>query len=573
MLVPRSASLIVLAALFIFSTGTPVSRGRLSVEVTQRTLICPGAGCTCTASCTPTTHHNYTTLHVTVGNAPYFAMRIRGGDGDAPVVCRSLSVNCHGLPDIDSDKFTEQLDSLLSLKMMYGRLERLQIVNSPLTYLPRSLCRLTLLRDLRLPNNRLARLPENCLGNLTALIWLQAPNNRITQLQDEVFDGLRNLTVLDLSDNQISYIGLRVFTSSSMLTSLTEVGLQNNRLTTLEPWPYFVGLHANRSRRARVLLYDNRIGAFTNKMGWKPHCGMKPMYLHLNLGNNSIKHITDVQRGWNINLTTYLCLAPYWQSQPSVDVVFTDNFLTCDCVDYKIYKMVSLGRGVNNLYNTYCGTPVSLRGTRVTSVPLDQFVCEVTEGCPLGCRCVHRPDNSTLHVYCSDRNFTALPLEIPQLPNRYTKYKLDFSNNRLLRRLEHRHYFINTSILDVSNCGIETVESWTDVFRFKYVYLHGNRLESLARSVATLNLTGESLTLYDNRWTCSCENRWIAKWIASTSRHLASAGDISCELPAQNEFCVDPVSEATYRAVLVYSLSVAGVAIVLISLYLSRELS
>ena len=302
----------------------------------------------------------------------------------------------------------------------------------------------------------------------------------------------------------------------------------------------------------------------------------KPTYLHLSLRKNSIKHISDILRGWSINSTTYLCLTPSWQSRPSANVVFINNFLTCDCVDYEIYKLASISRGTNDLDKTYCGTPYSLRGVRVTSVPLDQFVCEVTERCPFGCRCVYRPDNSTLHVYCSDRNFTSLPLGMPQLPNRYTKFKLDFANNRL-RRLEHRDYFVNASILDVSNCGIETVDNWKDLFRLKYVYLHGNRLESLPRSVTILNVTSESLTLYDNPWKCSCDNRWIAKWLSSTSRHLASAGDISCELPARlrgkkilqispKEFCVDPVSEATSRTALITSLSVAGVAIVLLSI-------
>jgi len=219
--VPWSASLMFLAVLFTF-------------RATSTTVNCP-TNCTCSDTCT-----------------------------DVDAACSSLSVNCHGLPGVDRDEFTEQLEWLLSSGLTYSRLERLEIVNSPLTYLSRSLCRLTSLRQLHLQNNRLTRLPDNCLGNLTGLTSLYAPNNRITKLQDGVFDGLRKLIVLNLTDNRISYIGLRVFNSSSMLTSLRYVGLQNNRLTTLEPWPYFVGVHANSSDRATVLLGGNRISAFTN---------------------------------------------------------------------------------------------------------------------------------------------------------------------------------------------------------------------------------------------------------------------------------------------------------------------
>ena len=116
-----------------------------------------------------------------------------------------------------------------------------------------------------------------------------------------------------------------------------------------------------------------------------------------------------------------------------------------------------------------------------STIPLDQFVCELTEHCPPGCRCVYRPENATLHVDCSNTNITVLPFELPALPKSYTKYNLDFSNNRLLRHLEHRDYFVNTSILDISDCSLDTIdfELWKDLANISQVFLDGNRLQSL----------------------------------------------------------------------------------------------
>ena len=492
--------------------------------------------------------------------------------------CSSLTVDClQAQPDIDRESFTKQLDSLLCSNLTYGRLSSLTIVDTPLSYVPRSVCRLTTLTQLRLDRNRLARLPDNCISNLTALTLLTASRNYITRLQDGLFDGLRNLVTLYVDDNRISSIGLRVFNSSSMLTGLGDVRLDGNRLTTLEPWPYFVGVKANRSHRAHINLSNNRISKFTNMMEWRPTCSMKPTYLHLGLSNNSIKHVSDIVYGWNLSFTTLMCLlVQSWQSMPSSHIIFTNNYLNCDCVDFSLYRAVFEFRGINNLDKTYCGKPGSLYGTRVTSVPLDQFVCELTERCPFRCRCVHRPANATLHVYCSNTNLTALPLEVPALPKSYTKYKLDFSNNPLLRRLEHRDYFVNTSILDVSNCGIEAVDNWKDVLSVKNVYLHGNRLTFLPRSVAALNVTTERVTLYKNPWRCSCEDRWMTNWLSSASQRVMSAEAVSCQLPTRlrgkrileisdSEFCHDPVSEARSRAVVYNCLSVAGVAGVLLS--------
>jgi len=177
-----------------------------------------------------------------------FAIRTRGRirplcpdrclcTGGAPYT--TLTVDCLGHTDIDHQQLSDQLDLLLSNNLTYGRLTSLTIINSSLTHVPRSVCRLTRLTRLNLQSNRLTRLPDNCLSNLTALMSFNASRNNISEIQDGLFEGLRKLAQLDFSYNRISSIGLRVFNNSAMLTSLRGVYLQYNIIASLEPWPYW----------------------------------------------------------------------------------------------------------------------------------------------------------------------------------------------------------------------------------------------------------------------------------------------------------------------------------------------
>ena len=358
----------------------------------------------------------------------------------------SLHVNCRKFWTLDSELLSRQLDTLLSSSQtLYGHLTQLSIINSPLTHVPHSICRLTTLTHLNIWQNRLTRLPDNCLTNLTALTWLSASRNNITELQDGLFDGLGKLQVLQLGYNHISSIGLRVFNGSAMLISLRNVDLSYNKLAVLEPWPYYIGINGQISQKTPINLIFNNIRAFTNRMGWKARCGMKIVHWDLKLGYNPFTHLTDFIHGWNMSLTTLRCLTPQTQNGLSSSYIsFGNVVLSCDCVDVEFLTFLKHFR----LYATYqwlvrvfCnGTSLATYGLyrKVLMVPLDQFVCELTERCPSGCHCVHRPANATLHINCSKTNLTDLPLELPELPRSNTKYELDFSNNRLLRRLEHR---------------------------------------------------------------------------------------------------------------------------------------
>jgi len=220
------------------------------------------------------------------------------------------------ITDVDRELLSQQLDSLLSSNQTYGHLTQLNITHTPLMHVPRSVCRLTTLTQLHLDNNRLTRLPDNCLTNFTALTSLSASGNNITELQDGLFDGLGKLQELQLSYNHISSIGLRVFSGSARLSSLRYVNLRGNELQTLEPWPYYVGVNEETSNKAPVDLGYNKIKAFTNVMRWKAKCGMKIMHIKLTLEANPIGHLSAILSGWNITLPTLCCLSPNlgWES-------------------------------------------------------------------------------------------------------------------------------------------------------------------------------------------------------------------------------------------------------------------
>ena len=384
-----------------------------------------------------------------------------GCDCNAASSNSQLSIDCdHGSSDVDVDQLSRQLDSLLSADLLPDSLTSLSITNTPLTRVPASVCQLLNLTTLRLDGNRITELPDNCFTKLTQLVTLSLTHNSIGGLQDGLFDGLQSLVTLDLSSNRISYIGLRVFSNASDLTSLRSLELSFNELTSLEPWWYYRCIQGSAASPVGVSLYRKRIANFTNKLQFNFRCSMKSPFGYLDLRLNQIAHIMDMLQGWNIaDIAKLTCLKNFRQSgHPLMKIHMTGVNYHCDCIDFPIYKWVNMAPRTGFLNRVYCtgehfqagfGQPVL-----ANTIPLIEFVCEISDRCPPSCRCVYRPANSTLHVYCSRSNISSLPLDLPPLPKTYVKYKLDFSNNKLLHRLQRRPYFVNTSILDVSNITV-----------------------------------------------------------------------------------------------------------------------
>jgi len=490
-----------------------------------------------------------------------------GNNALCPKGCRCassdnyLSINCsHNSSNIDGEELYRQLNSLLSSEHFSERLTSLTITNTKLARVPASVCHLLNLTFLLIEHNRITELPDNCFTKLTKLVTLSLSSNLIVNLQDGLFDGLQSLMTLNLDYNQIAFIGLRVFSNASDLTSLHRLSIMYNKLTSLEPWWYYRCIHGSETSPVFVDIRNNLISNFTNELHLNFRCGMRQPFGLLVLSVNPIYHIMNILQGWKIaDVDKLSCLENNRSSRPLMKIYVRGYHYVCDCIDYPIYAYFKTQPSrISITEEVFCDRDYFmskfLQGVPANTIPLSEFVCELSDHCPSSCRCVYRPANATLHVYCSSANISSLPLHLPPLPKSYVKYKLDFSNNKLLRRLEHRPYFVNTSILDVSNCSLSEInmEVLQDVSGFKTINLRGNTLQSFVRQVNAMNISAQ-LLLGLNPWKCSCDNSWMIKWFRLLSSQISDPGDIICGSPArmygrsvlratEYDFCVDPVT-------------------------------
>lgn len=468
----------------------------------------------------------------------------------------SMVIDCTALT-VDAKQLSDQLDLLLSDDELRENLTSLLINHTPLTDVPAAVCRLTSLVTLDLAHNRLVRLPDNCLVNMPRLKSLRASFNNITALQDGLFDGLQNLEHLHLDNNQISVIGRGVFTEKTDLINLTYVSLRRNHLTSLEPWPAILGVRRSVDEPLKVIVGNNRIANLCNTIGWHYNCTMPRTYFYVDFSHNQLTRLSDMINGWGLDQHSFMCLSRYREGKPIVRFRIKHNPFICDCRDFWFYSINSYFVYTDIFREVYCSDPIELYRTAVSRIQLIEYTCDVNDGCPPGCQCSYRPGNSTVHVSCSVNNFTSLPLQLPPLPKSYAKYKLDFSNNKLLRRVDYRPYFTKTAFLDVSHCSVEQIsfEAWRALVTMSEVFLNDNSMMRVPREYTQLNITSRSISLQRNLWDCSCDRDWMHDWFNSVSVHLSSPSSILCHSPRRlrgtsimkmhkRAFCVDPVKRA-----------------------------
>ena len=158
--------------------------------------------------------------------------------------------------------------------------------------------------------------------------------------------------------------------------------MSHNRIETLDSWPIFTGI----SQTVKIGLSDNNIHRFTNRMRWKENCDMGEVHFDLLLERNPIMmSISDLLRGWDMNLSSTWCRRrPIFNQN---DVITKYVYFHCSCVDL-IFFSLRLTITMYNIDEVMCNNR-SLILNKDHTVALEQFVCELTERCPSGCRCDH----------------------------------------------------------------------------------------------------------------------------------------------------------------------------------------
>ena len=341
-------------------------------------------------------------------------------------VCRlttlqRLYLNSNSLTRLPDNCFTN-LTALTILAAQFGRITKLQVgvfdglhklkelyLNSNnITELPDGIFdKLRMLVTLALDNNRISSIGSRVFDGLSRLKLLYLQTNHITQLPDGIFDGLRMLTTLDVSDNRISSIGSRTFGGSAITYSLSYVNLSYNRIPALDSWPIYMGIN----QALKIELSGNRVHRFTNMMRWKKNCDMRKVHFNLLLDRNPIMMpMYDLLSGWDMNLFSTWCIsAPILTSYT---IIINYVYFDCDCLDFVIFSL----RLSPNQYNIQVGKAIcnnrSLILNQDNTVPLDQFVCELTERVrpavvvfidlqtPLYTSTVPTPTSQSFHLSC-----------------------------------------------------------------------------------------------------------------------------------------------------------------------------
>ena len=201
------------------------------------------------------------------------------------------------------------------------------------------------------------------------------------------------------------------------------------------------------------------------------------------------------------------------------------NPLVCDCHLYRETKVLTKLRQLlptnwtlSNHFHTWnhlkCDNPYSLRG-RTVGYALRSIHCEVTLNCPNLCSCVYYPASQVTNIYCENRSLSAFPNVLP------SGTKVIYLQNNNISALPSEWNFTDIAVLDLSNNSIRKMSLgvWFELLSLPYVYLYGNKIESIPRELANFTPPGY-ITLGDNPLLCGCQMQWIQDWIQQNQYHF-----------------------------------------------------
>ena len=537
-------------------------------------------------------------------------------------VFSDLYIICDNQPGIDPQQLYKEIDSLL-ISNVNSSLGSLTIQHSPLPHVPRSLCQLTTLTRIDISFNRLVELPNNCFMDFQSLTKLQTDHNNITDLPNGVFDGMSKLTYLDVSANGITTLPNGVFDDMGKLTyldlsanrittlqngvfddmsKLTDLVLSANRITTLPN-----GVFDSIGKITNLDLSANRITALPNgvfdSMGKLTDLDLSanrianlPNGIFDCIGELSKLYLSDNQlddlangifNGIGLHNAPVLDLSGNKITDLSHGVF--DGMGSLDTLNFSSNHIGDIAKGV---FDGVGVTTLDLSGNKITKISngvfdgmikfmylnlSDNKITELASGVFNGTSFIKLDLSGNKITDCVNGVFDGMGLVIT----------LDLSYNQIVDLANG--VFVGMGrmdILDLSGnriasvgreifCSNSNVTNQIDT-QINHLYLDHNKLTSLEPWWYDVYITTKHMHIGKNPWDCSCDNKWMIGWLNSMTSRIDDLNDVLCYTPprlqrktiihlSEEEFCVDPATEATKRALTISMSSVAGVVIVMLS--------
>ena len=210
------------------------------------------------------------------------------------------------------------------------------------------------------------------------------------------------------------------------------------------------------------------------------------------------------------------------------------NLLSCDCVDYKLYKLIQ-NRNASHK-PVQCHDPPRLKGKDPTQLPLDQFICNIStkDNCPIGCECIDSPYHQNISISCKHFKEILLPHTVPTLSRGSFQYDINFYNGSLIE-LTKTHYLKKVSKANLSRNSINfiSMNALLDLQNVSKLYLDQNKMKRLPDGITNVNLSAIlDLKLGNNPWVCDCTAIETKTWMENNEANITDASHITCHSPA-----------------------------------------
>ena len=445
----------------------------------------------------------------------------------------SLIIVC--TKQIPGEKLSQQLNEMLlnltNIKMK--PLTFLTFSTAALNDIPKNICQLHSLKELRLNDIGLQTISGSCFTGMKNLASFVVNNNNLTSLPNDLFEGLSELVTIDFQYNNITDLQPELFLSLVNVTALKMINFSFNLLQSVDNWPLFF----NRATDLQINFEYNNISKFTNRLNFSFICGkmMKRKEGEVSLKGNQVTHLTDLVKGWGFtgsrdsNLSCMILVN-------RIGFYFPYNPLICDCIDYDIYLQMKATKQMSRATDAvYCTAPSNLDGMQLARLfaNMDVFICDVADNCPEGCKCENHPYQTAFTVSCEEATYLHLPTTLPALPRRkfspYT-YFLNLTESHI-KYFETRLYLNQTGRLILSKNALirVDVDAWKQLQLVTVIRLDHNQLTALPSELQQFHLALlTEIHLYGNPWSCDCHALWMKRWLNALGSVVINGDSILC---------------------------------------------